>query len=431
MIYNSFKNTYLFLFISMIFCFTSCKQTTVKIPQQKHITDTITNSQQTKNSNKALDSSTNTKVITGADRTALYVPLLKGKKIAIVANQTSVIQKKSKYNPDITTIHLVDYINNSKDIDVVKVFAPEHGFRGKADAGETIKDGTDTKTGLPIISLYGKNKKPSEEQLKDIDVILFDIQDVGARFYTYISTLHYVMEACAESNIPVILLDRPNPNGFYIDGPVLDQEHKSFVGMHSVPIVYGMTIGEYGQMINGEKWLQGNIQCNLKIIPLENYTHETRYNLPIKPSPNLPNDKSINLYPSLCFFEGTNVSAGRGTDLQFQIYGSPFLDKNDFSFTPKPNEGAKYPKYKGEVCYGENLVNVKSLNSLDLSWLIKAYKQTENKKEFFNTFFTKLAGTTKLQKQIEQGISESDIKASWENGLNDFKEVRKKYLLYN
>ncbi|CAM1340449.1 exo-beta-N-acetylmuramidase NamZ family protein [Tenacibaculum amylolyticum] len=431
MIYNSFKSTYLFLFISIIFCLTSCKQTTVKIPQQKNVTDTIVNNKQSTSLNKTENTIINAKVITGADRTALYVPLLKGKKVAIVANQTSVIQKKSKYNPNITAIHLVDYINNSKDIDVVKVFAPEHGFRGKADAGETIKDGIDTKTGLPIISLYGKNKKPSKEQLKNIDVVLFDIQDVGARFYTYISTLHYVMEACAENNVPVILLDRPNPNGYYMDGPVLDLKHKSFVGMHTVPVVYGMTIGEYGKMINGEQWLQSNIQCDLKVIPLKNYTHQTRYSLPIKPSPNLPNDKSINLYPSLCFFEGTNVSAGRGTDLQFQIYGSPFLNKDGFSFKPEPNEGAKYPKYKGKVCYGENLVNTQSLNSLDLSWLIKAYEQTGNKKEFFNTFFTKLAGTTKLQEQIEQGISESDIKKSWENGLNHFKEIRSKYLIYN
>ena len=289
-------------------------------------------------------------IVTAADQTPLYLKKLKGKKIAVVANQTSVIKnKKNGYT------HLVDSLVNS-NINIQKVFAPEHGFRGKADAGEEIKDGVDTKTGLPIISLYGKNKKPSKEQLKGINAVVFDIQDVGARFYTYISTLHYVMEACAESGIPVIVLDRPNPNGHYIDGPVLEPEHKSFVGMHPVPIVYGMTIGEYAKMINGEKWLANGIKAKLTVIPLKNYTHQSEYSLPIKPSPNLPNDVSINLYPSLCFFEGTNVSAGRGTDMQFQVYGSPFLnDKNPFSYTPSPNEGAKYPKHAYMICYGEDL----------------------------------------------------------------------------
>ena len=257
---------------------------------------------------------------TGADQIGAYLPILKGKRIAIVANQTSVIFDGKK------TTHLIDTLVSLK-LNIKKVFAPEHGFRGKVDAGESIEDGLDVKTKLPIISLYGKNKKPTKSQLRGINLVLFDIQDVGARFYTYISTLHYVMEACAELNIPLILLDRPNPNGHYIDGPVLENDHKSFVGMHPVPVVYGMTIGEYGQMINGEKWLKDGIKSPLTVIKLKNYTHDSEYRLPIKPSPNLPNEKSINLYPSLCFFEGTNVSVGRGTDMQFQIYGSPFLNK--------------------------------------------------------------------------------------------------------
>jgi uncharacterized protein YbbC (DUF1343 family) len=362
---------------------------------------------------------------TGAARTDLYIKLLKGKNLAIVGNQTSIIEKRNK---NLEASHLVDSLL-SLEINIKKVFAPEHGFRGKADAGEIIKDGFDPKTGLAIISLYGNNKKPSNEQLKDIDIVVFDIQDVGARFYTYISTLHYVMEACAELNIKVIILDRPNPNSHYMDGPVLEIAHKSFVGMHKVPVVYGMTIGEYGKMINGEKWLKNGIQCDLSVIPLENYTHQTAYNLPVKPSPNLPNEKSINLYPSLCFFEGTTISAGRGTEMQFQIYGSPFLEKSQFSFTPQANEGAKYPKYKNELCFGEDLRTTKKLFQLDLSFLIKTYQQ-QISKEFFNNFFTKLAGTKKLQLQIEQGLTEKEIRKSWEKGLGEFKLIRKKYLIY-
>ncbi len=363
-------------------------------------------------------------IVTAADQTPLYLKKLKGKKIAVVANQTSVIKnKKNGYT------HLVDSLVSS-NINIQKVFAPEHGFRGKADAGEEIKDGVDTKTGLPIISLYGKNKKPSKEQLKGINAVVFDIQDVGARFYTYISTLHYVMEACAESGIPVIVLDRPNPNGHYIDGPVLEPEHKSFVGMHPVPVVYGMTIGEYAKMINGEKWLANGIKAKLTVIPLKNYTHQSEYSLPIKPSPNLPNDVSINLYPSLCFFEGTNVSAGRGTDMQFQVYGSPFLsDKNPFSYTPSPNEGAKYPKHAYMICYGEDLRKTPRLKELDLSWLMKACKENTTK-NFFNKFFTKLAGTTMLQSQLEGEVPQADIKRTWKEGLEKFKKVRAKYLLY-
>lgn len=363
------------------------------------------------------------KIYTGADQTQLYLSKLKGKNIAIVANQTSVIYNGNNYT------HIVDSLVSLK-INIHKVFAPEHGFRGDADAGESVADGIDKKTEIPIISLYGKNKKPTKEQLKDIDLMVFDIQDVGVRFYTYISSLHYVMEACAEEKIPVLLLDRPNPNGHYIDGPVLEAEHKSFVGMHPVPVVYGMTIGEYGLMINGEKWLKNDIQTNLTVIPLKNYSHSSNYNLRIKPSPNLPNDTAINLYPSLCFFEGTNVSAGRGTAKQFQIYGSPFLNtKSKFTFTPNPNEGSKSPKHAYIICYGEDLTKTKKLASLNLSWLIKAKKQNRTK-NFFNSFFTKLAGTEKLQNQIEEKITEELIRASWVEDIKIFKNLRKSYLLY-
>ena len=407
-IFKPFKSTYLFLFLSLNFQLISCAQKPQETIKPKTTTSTI--------------------IKTGAERTGLYLDVLKGKNIAVVANQTSVLEKRNEQKEEREFVHLVDSLL-SLGINVKKVFAPEHGFRGKADAGEVVKDGFDTKTGLPIISLYGKNKKPSVEQLKNIDVVVFDIQDVGARFYTYISSLHYVMEACAEAGIPVIILDRPNPNGHYIDGPVLELEHKSFVGMHKVPVVYGMTIGEYGQMINGEKWLKNGIQCDLKVIPLENYTHNTTYHLPVKPSPNLPNDKSINLYPSLCFFEGTSVSAGRGTEMQFQIYGSPFLSKSDFTFTPQPNEGAKYPKHENKLCFGENLQEADNLKKLDVSYLIKAYNQNSSK-EFFNNFFTKLAGTKKLQQQIEDHLSEEEIRKTWEKDLNEFKITRNFYLLY-
>ena len=395
--FKPFKSTYLFLFLLLNFQLISYAQ------------------------------SSDLKVETAAARTGLYVNLLKGKNIALVANQTSVIFKEI-YKKKQEARHLVDSLL-TLGIEVKKVFAPEHGFRGKADAGEVVKDGFDTKTGLQIISLYGKNKKPSATQLKGIDIVVFDIQDVGARFYTYISSLHYVMEACAEAGIPVIILDRPNPNSHYIDGPVLEAKHTSFVGMHTVPVVYGMTIGEYGQMINGEKWLKNGIQCDLKVIPLKNYNHQTKYSVPIKPSPNLPNDKSINLYPSLCFFEGTNVSAGRGTEMQFQVYGSPYITKSSFTFTPQANEGSKYPKYKKQRCFGEDLRTAKNLNKLDLSYLLKAYQQNTSK-EFFNTFFTKLAGTERLQEQIEQGLSEKEIRKTWVQDIISFKKIRKKYLLY-
>jgi len=362
-------------------------------------------------------------IVVGANRLNSYLPLLKNKRIGVVANQTSVIFKEDNYT------HIVDSLV-SLNIDIQKVFAPEHGFRGKADAGEHVTNGKDPKTGIDIISIYGKNKKPSVDQLNSLDIIVFDIQDVGARFYTYISSLHYVMEACAENNIPMLILDRPNPNGHYTDGPILEPEHKSFVGMHPIPVVHGMTIGEYAQMINGEKWLNNGIQCDITVIKCKNYDKSLAYSLPIKPSPNLPNDVAINLYPSLCFFEGTTISVGRGTEMQFQVYGAPYLPKTDFNFIPKPNEGAKYPKHENKVCYGEDLRKTIKLNLLNLEWLSNAYNLSSDKETFFNNFFTKLAGTKKLQQQIVNGVDDKEIRLSWLEGLKEYNEMRKPYLLY-
>jgi len=352
-----------------------------------------------------------------------YLPLLAGKNIGIVANQTSVIFKKNGY------AHLVDSLI-SMHINISKVFSPEHGFRGDVDAGETVMDGFDAKTGLPIVSLYGKNKKPTSEQLKGIDLVVFDIQDVGVRFYTYISTLHYMMEACAENDIPLIILDRPNPNGHFIDGPTLKMEHASFLGMHPVPLVYGMTIGEYAQMINGELWLKNKVACALTVIPLKNYTHQSDYHLPIKPSPNLPNDKAINLYPSLGFFEGTSINAGRGTENQFQQYGAPFFPKTSFSYTPQPNVGAKSPKHLGKLCYGVNLKNMGKLNVVNIEWLLDAYHKTPNTEHFFGATFTAHAGTTKLESQIVKGLTAKEIHDSWQLEIEAFNKIRSKYLLY-
>lgn len=357
-------------------------------------------------------------VMVGAEQTHLYLPLLQNKKVGIVANHTSMIN----------TIHLVDSLVKLK-VNIKKVFSPEHGFRGNADAGEKVKSNIDTKTKLPIISLYGKNKKPFPEQLKGLEVIVFDIQDVGARFYTYISTMHYVMEACAENNIQFIVLDRPNPNGNYVDGPILENEFKSFVGMHQVPIVHGMTVGEYAQMINGETWLANGVKCDLEVIKMQNYTHKTEYELPIKPSPNLANMQAIYLYPSICLFEGTPISVGRGTEKPFQVIGHPKL-KYDFSFVPKPTTGAKEPLLKGETCYGLDLSAVKVKKELDLSYLIRFYNEYHDKEYFFEKFFNLLAGTAKLQEQIKQGKTEAEIKATWQKGLLEFKAIRKKYLLY-
>ncbi|SDS69162.1 DUF1343 domain-containing protein [Gramella sp. MAR_2010_147] len=411
MIKRLLKSTFLFFLIGTLSCGNTNKQSDAELKKAS----------ETKKPHTA-----SSEIILAANRTEAYLPLLKNKRIGFVGNQTSIIKtEKGDYT------HLVDSLI-SLNVKIQKVFAPEHGFRGTADAGEAIKDGIDTKTGLPVVSLYGDSKKPSKESLKDIDLMIFDIQDVGARFYTYISSLHYIMEACAENNISLLIMDRPNPNGHYIDGPILEPKYSSFVGMHPIPVVHGMTIGEYAKMINGEKWLKNEVQCDLQIIEMKNYDHSKLYSLPVKPSPNLPNDKSINLYSSLCFFEGTNVNAGRGTSNQFQVFGSPFLDKDffNYSYTPQPMDGAKYPKHSGKECYGKDLTNTGHLSSLNLDWLIEAYHNTSNKSEFFNSFFTKLAGTERLQKQIEAGKSSEEIRASWQDGLDNFIKTRNKYLSY-
>ena len=359
-----------------------------------------------------------------ADRPELYLKLLKNKNIAVVANQTSLLADKT---------HLVDFLVKN-NIKIKEIFAPEHGFRGNADAGEHVKNGIDTKTGLPIVSLYGDNKKPKAEQLQGVDLILFDIQDVGVRFYTYISTLSYVMEAAAENNIEVIVLDRPNPHDGYTDGPVLKEKWTSFVGLHKVPVVYGLTIGEYGKMVNGEKWLKNGVQAKYTIIPMLNYHKKQRHPISEKPSPNLPNDQSINLYPSLCFFEGTQVSIGRGTDFPFQVFGSPWLKNYQFKFTPKPNFGAKDPFLNGKICNGEDLRNYPEIKEkLDLSFVINAYKNFDKKsQEFFlkNLWFDTLAGTDELRKQIISGKSEEEIRNSWKQDLQNFEKIRTKYRIY-
>lgn len=411
MLLTVFKNTVLLLVLTLI----SCGNRSNDVKQKSFAIHSPTFNAQ--------DSTLSP--IVGANQTEAYLKLLENKKVGIVANQTSVIFKEQGYT------HLVDSLLSLK-VDIVSVFAPEHGFRGNADAGELVKDGIDVKTKLPIISLYGNNKKPLKSQLEGIDLMIFDIQDVGARFYTYISTLHYVMEACAEQEIPVLILDRPNPNGHYIDGPILEEAHKSFVGMHPVPVVHGMTIGEYAQMINGENWLKDGVKCELNIIPVKHYTHQTPYSLPIKPSPNLPTDRAINLYPSLCFFEGTNVSAGRGTPKPFEIYGSPYLDRDlyAFKFLPQPNNGAKHPKHQGMLCYGEDLSKGKRLAQLDLNYLINAYQNSIDNSKFFNAFFTKLAGTKTLQKQIEMKLTADEIKNTWKDGLKAYDFMRQAYLLY-
>lgn len=366
-------------------------------------------------------------IVTGAERTEDYIPLIRQSNVAVCGNQTSQVGSR----------HLVDTLL-AMEVNVSKIFCPEHGFRGKAEAGAHIASGTDPETGLPIISLYGKNKKPTAEQLKGIDVILFDLQDVGCRFYTYISTLHYVMEAAAENGVKVIVLDRPNPNGYFVDGPVLDTHFRSFVGMHAVPVVYGMTIGEYAQMINGEHWLANGAQCDLTVIKLGSYTHNSRYNLPVPPSPNLPNAESIYLYPSLCLFEGTDISVGRGTPLPFQIFGAPMMKGGDYTFTPAPIRGvSENPPHNGKECHGYYLkeyakAQLDSTNSLNLQYLLTAYGQYSDKEHFFTNpnFFDKLAGTDQLRKQLVAGMNEEEIRMSWQEDLENFKSIRKKYLLY-
>ena len=356
-------------------------------------------------------------LVLGAEKINEIISYTKSKNIAIVANQTSLIQNT----------HLVDTLV-SLNQDIKLIFSPEHGFRGKADAGAYIKDGIDKKTGIPILSLHGKHKKPKNENLKNIDIIIFDIQDVGARFYTYISTLHYILEAASEQEIQVLVLDRPNPNGHYIDGPVLEEKYKSFIGKHPIPIVHGMTIGEYAKMIIGEKWIEK--ECNLKIVKMLNYNREDIYELPIKPSPNLPNKRAVNLYPSLCLFERTTISIGRGTDYPFQHFGAPFL-KSNYSFEPVSGAGSKYPKHENKVCFGTDLrFQTKALNSINLDWLIECYNQSNDKENFFTLNFDQLAGTNKLRLQIISGVSAKKISETWLEGLSEFQKTREKYLIY-
>jgi len=362
--------------------------------------------------------------VTGAERMHEYLPMLTGQKLGITANHTSLVRG----------IHLVDTLL-SRHVNITRIFGPEHGFRGQAADGALISDSTDPRTGIPVISLYGKHRKPTNEDLKGIDIMLFDIQDVGCRFYTYISTLTLVMEACAENGIPLIVLDRPNPNGYYIDGPVLDPAFSSFVGMHPVPVVYGMTIGEYAKMVNGEKWLKNGIHCKLVVIECRKYTHHTRYQLPVKPSPNLPGMPSVYLYPSLCLFEGTIVSVGRGTDQPFEIFGHPDMKNGDLMFTPRSIKGVSdQPPLEGMQCKGYRLTaeasRLKHQGELELSWLITAYQELKDKETFFTPYFDKLAGTGELRKQLIQGLTEEAIRQSWQNDLLQFKKLRNKYLLY-
>jgi uncharacterized protein YbbC (DUF1343 family) len=362
--------------------------------------------------------------IPGSYQIELYQDLIEGKSVAVVANQTSMVQQS----------HLVDNLL-SVGITIKIIFAPEHGFRNLADAGERIENGKDPETGIPIISLYGTHLKPTPEDLSGIDVVIFDIQDVGARFYTYISTLHYILESCAENHVKCLVLDRPNPNGFYFDGNILDTAFSSFVGMDPVPVVHGMTVGEYAQMVNGEGWLKGGVRCNLTVIKCKHYTHKTLYKLPVKTSPNLPNQTSVYLYPSICFFEGTVISCGRGTSFPFQVFGSPDLPDRGFSFTPESVTGAKNPPYSGIKCYGTDLSDAirKKLvpkQKLNLEWLIGAYNDFPQKDKFFTPYFDVLAGGPVLREQIQKGMSGKQIHATWKKELEKFSKIRKKYLLY-
>ena len=357
---------------------------------------------------------------TGASQLHQWAPALKGKKIGLVVNHTATVGNT----------HLADTLR-SLGLNIVKIFSPEHGFRGNADAGEHIQDGIDSKTGLPVISLYGENRKPRKEQISDLDILIFDIQDVGVRFYTYISTLHYVMEACAENQKKLMVLDRPNPNGNYVDGPIRKDKFKSFVGMHPIPVVHGLTIGELAFMINGEKWLADGLTCDLEVVSVKNWKHDQPYPIPVKPSPNLPNDQAIKLYPSLCFFEGTAMSVGRGTLTPFQILGHPSLKNMPFEFTPKSIEGmAKNPKFENEKCYGLDLTQAKVLPQLNIQYLIDFYNQFPEKDEFFNNYFNKLAGNSELKEQIIKGLSAKEIRSSWKTEIDAYLKIRKKYLRY-
>ncbi len=377
-----------------------------------------------KNQVVQLNAFDDTKPQPAAENFKAYQAYLSNKKAGLIVNHTSTVNN----------VHLVDYLLD-KNINIKKIFTPEHGFKGTADAGEKVFN--NVYKNIDIVSLYGKNKKPTAEQLNGLEVLVFDMQDVGARFYTYISTMHFVMEAAAEQHIPVVVLDRPNPNGHYVDGPVRTPEFESFIAQHPIPVVHGMTIGELAKMINAEAWLADGVSCDLTVIPCNNYTHQKNYTLPIKPSPNLPNQRSIYLYPGLCFFEGTVLSIGRGTDKQFQLIGHPSLKEMPFQFTPVSSPGAKYPKLENEACFGVDLTTLDEADlfkqqQLDISWLLKMYEAFDNKSHFFleNGFFDKLAGTTKLRQQIIDGLTEQQIRTSWQAGIDAFKAKRKQYLLY-
>lgn len=367
----------------------------------------------------------NQKVVTGAERLDILIPMIANKKIGLAVNQTSMIN----------ATHLVDTLL-TLNMNIVGIFAPEHGFKGKVERGLTVENDEYLNTGIPIFSIYGAARKPAAEMLTGIDVMLFDIQDVGVRFFTYISTMHYVMEACAENKIPVIVLDRPNPIGHYVDGPIMEQAFTSFVGMHQVPVAHGMTIGEYALMINGEGWLKEGIKCDLTVITMKNYTHSLRYHLPVSPSPNLPDMKSVYLYPSICFFEGTDVSEGRGTDIPFQQFGAPYFKPRVHQFTPVSKPGiAVNPKYEGEICYGYDLSTrsiheLEQIDKIQLRYLIEFYKKSPDKESYFIPFFERLAGTASLRQQIIDGMTEQEIRASWEPGLKKYRQLRKKYLQY-
>jgi uncharacterized protein YbbC (DUF1343 family) len=362
----------------------------------------------------------NDRLMTGADQISIYLPLIQQQRVGLLVNHTSLIDGK----------HLIDTLL-ALNVPVKKIFAPEHGFRGDKDAGETVKNDIDVKTGIPVVSLYGNAKKPTADQLKDLDVVIFDIQDVGVRFYTYISAMHYVMEACAENNKKMIVLDRPNPNGHYIDGPILQPQFKSYVGLHPIPIVHGLTVGELAKMINGEKWLSNGVQCDLTVIPVKNYAHKTPYSLPVKPSPNLPNDLSIKLYPSLCLFEGTPISVGRGTLFPFQVIGYPDPNMGSFTFTPVSIEGmSKNPPHENKQCYGIDFRNMEVEEGFTLKYVIDFYNKYPNKDKYFIRFFDTLVGNATLKERIKAGWSEDAIRKEWAKDLEAYKVIRKNYLIY-
>jgi uncharacterized protein YbbC (DUF1343 family) len=364
------------------------------------------------------------KIRTGAEQIEKYLPYLKNKKVALVANQTSVIGKTS----------LADSLLSLK-VNIVRILCPEHGFRGDMGAGDTITDGVDSKTGLPLVSIYTQSKKPTPKDLSGLDLVIFDLQDVGVRYYTILPHLHYVMEACGENNVELMILDRPNPHGFYIDGTILDTAFRTFVGMHPVPIVYAMTAGEYAQMLNGEKWLKNGVQCKLNIIKCADYTHDSLYSLPVKPSPNLPNMQAVYLFPSICLFEGTHFSLGRGTDFPFQVYGHPSLKNLNFTFTPVSRKEASNPPQKNNKCYGIDLRNYDTKNiikekKINLEWIIDAFNRYEDKKNFFTDWINTLMGGREFREQIAKGMTENEIRKTWQPGLEKFKKIRSKYLLY-